>query len=201
MHKPPGSKELKMRSEKIEDNILIRKSKRGDCESFKRLFEKYSSRVYSVAYRYMHSADDSLDVVQDVFLSMYRNLRSFRAGSDFYPWIRRMTVNACIDRLRAKKRRPKNRPLFPEGENAARPAEDDPANLAQAHELEELLAESVGHLSETHRQVIRLYSVDQLGYREIAKVMRCSIGTVMSRLHYARKKLSEELEEYIASPA
>jgi RNA polymerase sigma-70 factor (ECF subfamily) len=190
-----------MSTQIIDDNVLVRKSKRGDRESFRLLFEKYSGRAYSVAYRYMSNPDDSLDVMQDVFLSIYRNLHRFRAGSDFYPWLRRMTVNACIDRLRAKKRRPKDRPLFPEGEDAARPPEDDPVNQAQAHELQEMLAESVEELSDTHREVIKLYSVEQLGYREIAKVMRCSIGTVMSRLHYARKKLSAQLGEYVASPA
>jgi RNA polymerase sigma-70 factor (ECF subfamily) len=191
-----------MKNDNAEDNRLIRASRRGDCEAFQQLFEKYSGRVYAIAFTYTRSRDDGLDIVQDVFLSMYKNLHRFRAGSDFFPWLRRMTVNRCIDRLRAKRRRPRNAPLLPEGANLARSSEDaDPARQAQVHELEDLLEESVEKLSEKHREVLKLYSVEQLGYREIADIMKCSIGTVMSRLHYARKQLGRFLEPYGASTA
>jgi len=191
-----------MKNNNAEDNRLIRASRRGDCGAFRQLFEKYSGRVFGIAFNYTRSRDDGLDIVQDVFLSMFKNLRQFRVGSDFFPWLRRMTVNRCIDRLRAKRRRPHNAPLLPEGANLPpSSADDDPAKQAQVHELEALLEESVKKLSEKHREVLKLYSVDQLGYREIAKVMKCSVGTVMSRLHYARKQLGRYLEPYVVSTA
>jgi RNA polymerase sigma-70 factor (ECF subfamily) len=170
----------------------------GDERGFEVLFDRYRDKVYHVAYRYVRNKEDALEVTQEVFLRVYQNIARFKTNSKFFTWLYRIAVNRAIDFTRSRKARPlkeidsftlENR----EAASPARRAEIDPVERAQHGELEEKLAAAVERLSESHRTVFLLHAREQLSYREIAEVVECSIGTVMSRLFYARKKLQEAL--------
>lgn len=172
----------------------------GDIRAFELLFDKYREKVYRIAYRFVRNKEDALDVAQDVFLRVYTSLAKFKTDSKFFTWLYRVTVNRAIDFTRQRKARPVQS-LDPETldtllETAAgRVGESDPSRIAEERDLEHHLARAVTKLSEKHRAVFLLHAMENLSYKEIATVMNCSMGTVMSRLFYARKKLQELLSK------
>lgn len=183
------------------DEELIRAALGGEDGAFRELMERYKSRAFAVAMGITGDADEALDVVQDAFVKAYYNLKEFRFGANFYTWFYRLLVNQAIDRWR-KASRSRTVPLdesWLSGEvtppdSVAHPR--TPEELAQNRELSEALTRAVAGLSEYHRAVILLREVEGLAYEEIAEVLHCSVGTVMSRLHYARAKLKEALKEF-----
>jgi len=164
----------------------------GRKEALAELFRRYRQDVYEIAYRFTSNRDDALEITQEVFMKLIEGLESFRRGSRFFTWLYRIAVNQSIDFLRRRKRRAAV-PLE-EGEHRNRRRGTDPVERAQTAELSERLRSALGKLSEKHRTVLILHSMENLSYREIAQVVGCSIGTVMSRLFYARKRLAELLE-------
>jgi len=181
------------------DDALIRKTLAGDDGAFGELVERYKGRAFAVAVGIVGDGDDALDVVQDSFIKAYYKLKEFRFGSNFYTWFYRLLVNQAIDRWRKSARSAE----VPFDESWL--AGDDsppgaftyprtPEDLARDRELGGALQRAIGSLPEYHRTVIVLREVDGMAYDEIAKVLGCSVGTVMSRLHYARGKLKEALK-------
>jgi RNA polymerase sigma-70 factor (ECF subfamily) len=165
----------------------------GRREALADLFRRYRKDVYQIAFRYSNNADDALEITQEVFAKLLESLETFRRGSRFYTWLYRVAVNQSIDFLRRRKRRAAA-PLQGE-EYRTRDAGADPVKRAERSELAERLHEALGRLSDKHRAVLVLHSLENLSYREIAQVVGCSIGTVMSRLFYARRRLAEILGE------
>jgi len=183
------------------DEDLIRTAMDGDEEAFRGLMERYKGRAYGVALGIVGDPDEAQDVLQDAFVKAWYRLRDFRFGSNFYTWFYRLLVNQAIDRWR-KRSRAATVPLD-EGWLSEEVSPPDtavypktPEELARNRELVEGLNRAIGALPEYHRTVILLREVDGLSYEEIAQVLDCSVGTVMSRLHYARAKLREALREY-----
>lgn len=185
----------------VTDDALIRAALAGDDGAFGVLVERYKGRAFAVAVGIVGDGDDALDVVQDSFIKAYYKLKEFRFGSNFYTWFYRLLVNQAIDRWRKTSRAaavsldetwlsgessPPDTVAFPR----------TPEELTANRELSEALTRAIGALPEYHRAVIVLREVDGLAYEEIAKVLKCSVGTVMSRLHYARAKLREALSEH-----
>ncbi len=183
------------------DEVLIRASLGGEEGAFRELMERYKNRAFHVALGITGDPDDALDVVQDSFVKAYYNLKEFRFGSNFYTWFYRLLVNQAIDRWR-KSSRSRTVPLDEKwlSEETTPPdsfaAPRTPENLAQNRQLSEALTRAIAALPEHHRAVVLLREVDGLAYDEIAEVLRCSVGTVMSRLHYARAKLKEALKGF-----
>src|SRR5512145_769750 len=183
------------------DEYLIRAAVAGDDAAFRELLERYKKRAFGVALGIIGDPDEAQDVVQDAFIKAYYNLKEFRFGSNFYTWFYRLLVNQAIDRWR-KTSRAGAVPLDEKwlSEESA-PADSvafprTPEELTENRELADALGRAIGALPEYHRAVIVLREVDGLAYEEIAKVLKCSVGTVMSRLHYARGKLREALREH-----
>lgn len=183
------------------DEDLIRSVRAGDEEAFRALMERYKRRAFAVAVGIVGDPDDAMDVVQEAFVKVYYKIPEFQFGSNFYTWFYRLLVNQAIDRWR-KSSRSQGVSL-----DEARLMEEDsppdtavhprtPEELAGNKELAEALRRAVAALPEYHRAVIVLREVDGLSYEEIARVLGCSIGTVMSRLHYARAKLKEVLKGF-----
>lgn len=183
------------------DASLVQAAAGGDPEAFRELMERYKGRAYAVALGILGDPDEALDAVQDAFIKAYYNLKDFRGGSSFYTWFYRMLVNGSIDRWRKTGR--KGEVAFDEGTTS----EDDsppesgayprtPEDLAGNRELAEALTKAIAALPEYHRAVIVLREVDGLSYDEIAQALDCSVGTVMSRLHYARGRLKETLKKF-----
>jgi len=183
------------------DEDLIRTAMDGDEEAFRGLMERYKGRAYGVALGIVGDPDEAQDVLQDAFVKAWYRLRDFRFGSNFYTWFYRLLVNQAIDRWR-KRSRAATVPLDENwlSEEVSPPDTavypKTPEELARNRELVEGLNRAIGALPEYHRTVILLREVDGLSYEEIAQVLDCSVGTVMSRLHYARAKLREALREY-----
>jgi RNA polymerase sigma-70 factor (ECF subfamily) len=185
----------------VPDDALIRAALSGEEEAFRVLMERYKSRAYHVALGIAGDPDDALDVVQEAFVKAYYNLKAFRFGANFYTWFYRLLVNQAIDRWRKSSRSqavsldekwlseevsPPDSVVYPR----------TPEDLAENRQLSDALTRAIADLPEYHRAVIMLREVDGLAYEEIAKTLDCSVGTVMSRLHYARAKLKEALKGY-----
>lgn len=170
----------------------------GDSRAFEFLFEKYREKVFRIAHRFVRNKEDALEVVQDVFLNVHTGIARFKTDSKFFTWLYRITVNRAIDFTRARKARVTvdAEPEVLESQEKPFPGrtpERSPIELAQEKELDEKVARAVQSLSEKHRTVFLLHASEKLSYKEIAEVMKCSVGTVMSRLFYARKRLQEIL--------
>ena len=188
-----------------EDMAKVEAFLAGDKRAFEFLFDKYRERVFRIAYRFVRDKEDALEVAQEVFLRVYLSLAKFKTDSKFFTWLYRVTVNKSIDFTRHKRIRPAHgidqaileaQPAKPSAGGVDR----DPRVLAQEKDLDEKLASAVKTLSDKHRAVFLLHAMENLSYKEIAGVVGCSIGTVMSRLFYARKKLQEKLGKYGLEP-
>ncbi len=176
-----------------DDQALVAAFVAGDRQALAELFRRYRRSVYEIAYRYTSNREDALEVTQEVFLKVIENASEFRRGARFSTWLYRIAVNQSIDYLRRRKRR-SFAPLEGEGFQA-RGTRADPVLEAEKTELQERVNEALWKLSEKHRDVLVLHTLEHLSYAEIAKIVGCSVGTVMSRLFYARKRLAELLGE------
>ncbi len=165
----------------------------SDEKEFNELFERYRRRVYASAYRMTGNREDALDVVQEVFVKVYQNLARLRGVRSQAAWIRRVTNNICIDRIRRKERRVVRRA----GALERRP-ERDPADALHEKEIRVCVEDALDRLSPIHRAAILLWWQNDLSYKQIAEVMGCSVGTVMSRLHYARRYMRRHLSATVA---
>ena len=200
-----------MNAEKIEDAgragdaELVRRTLEGDHEAYRALVNAYQSKVYGIAYGVIHNREDALDIAQEVFIKAFSRLRSFRGSSSFYTWLYRITVNLAIDHARKKRhmvsvdyddRLLEKAP--PEGAPRGR-RDANPLEVLEREELNETIMNAIMELPEEQRATVVLREIEDLSYAEIASVLGCSIGTVMSRLHYGRKKLREKLSGYLAA--
>ncbi len=181
----------------------VREAQAGDRSAFDYLVERHKDIVYAVAYRFARDPDLALDLSQDVFIRAYRGLKSFKGRSSFSTWLYRIAMNTCIDYTRKRSRSVDSQTVPEEVADyagsetidAAGPREPD--DVALSGELGEQIQKAIDALPSYHKSVFVLYEIEGLSYKEIAEVVGCSIGTVMSRLHYARKKLRAMLEPYV----
>ncbi len=184
-----------------QDEELVRRAQGGDDEAFRDLMETYKRRAYGVALGIVGDPDEAQDVVQDAFVKAYYKLKEFRFGANFYTWFYRLLVNQAIDRWRKTTRSPTISfdDAWVSGESSEAEAmvyPKSPEELAGNRELAEGITRAISALPEYHRTVILLREVEGLAYEEIARILDCSVGTVMSRLHYARAKLKEALKGF-----
>jgi len=177
----------------IDERALIRRCIAGDAAAFEPLVEKYRQRVWRLAYQVLHDREEAWDVAQEAFVRAFHSLPSFRGQSAFYTWLFRITVNVATDRHR--QRGAQARAFGPERvteEEWTRTAPDPgrgPDQEAARAEQRERIRRALDALPPKARAIIMLSDVEGLSYREIAEVLNCPIGTVMSRLHNARKRL------------
>jgi len=191
----PGSPE-------IDERALIQRCIAGDAAAFEPLVEKYRQRVWRLAYQVLHDREEAWDVAQEAFVRAFHSLPSFRGQSAFYTWLFRITVNVATDRHR--QRGAQARAFGPERvteEEWARTTPDPgggPEQQAARKEQRERIRGALDALPPKARTIIMLSDVEGLSYREIAEVLNCPIGTVMSRLHNARKRLKVLLGPMLA---
>ncbi len=185
-----------------DDRALIQRARAGDQQAFRELVRRYQQKVYGISFGMLHNSDDAMDVAQETFIKVHRYLDNFKGTSSFYTWLYRITVNLCIDHMRKHK---KAQVLdFDEaiGHDEDTPNEIVPStlgmnparNLDQA-EMREMIDKALETLSPAHRAVILMREVEGLSYKEIAEVLEISIGTVMSRLFHARRRMQAALME------
>lgn len=181
------------------DEALVNQALDGEKPAFRDLFERYRTRAYRVAYRFLGNHEDALDAVQDAFIKAYRGLEGFERRSQFRTWFMRIVTNTCLDRRRVRSG-DRTVPMDPElAETTAedgrpRPPQDQPLDAMQVEELRASLQSALDRLSEAHRAVFVLHAEEGLTYREIAETLGVSEGTVMSRLFHARRNLQKILE-------
>jgi RNA polymerase sigma-70 factor (ECF subfamily) len=161
---------------------------------FEELFNTYRNRVYYITRRYTKNEEDALDLVQEIFVKAYRALDSLDSGNNYGAWIYRIAVNHCIDRVRKKRRPEFSYDEFVENGGAIAEPSFTPHQNLSCEELRTRVLKLVEKLSPEHRAVLLLHCMENLAYRQIARVLGCSIGTVMSRLHYARKYLKQTMQ-------
>ena len=181
------------------DGELVLRARQGDRQAFRELVERYQRKVAALAVGMLRNREDALDVVQDTFTKAYQSLDRFKGDSSFYTWVYRIAVNLCIDHQRREARYV---PLGVDADDAndetvAVTSEDlernEPFEHARSQEIGVRLAHAIEELTPEHRAVILLREVDGLSYEEISQVLDCPKGTVMSRLHYARRQLQARL--------
>ncbi|MBT38462.1 MAG: RNA polymerase subunit sigma-24 [Deltaproteobacteria bacterium] len=185
------------------DVEIVERAREGDHEAFRVLVERYQSRAYRLALRVLRDEEQARDAVQDAFLKAYGSLDRFQGRSGFYTWLYRIVMNQCLDRKRRDK---SDRELEWDDVTAARAARTPAAGsfegegagpapdvAAERGELRQVLEKAIAELPDDARRTIELREIDGLSYREIAEALGVPKGTVMSRLHYARRRLQESL--------
>jgi RNA polymerase sigma-70 factor (ECF subfamily) len=186
------------------DRDLVQEAREGSHAAFEELVRRYSDRAYRAAYRVVRDEAEAEDVLQEALIKAYRALHNFESRSSFYTWLYRIVVNLALDR----RRRSKAGVSLEWDDNvsrqidarAAQPVDHDPELASMRTEVRKLVAEGIQGLPDGQREVLLLREVDGLSYEEIAETMQISKGTVMSRLHYARKKLVAFLGERGIAP-
>jgi RNA polymerase sigma-70 factor (ECF subfamily) len=183
------------------DQVLVTRCQEGDQNAFDELVTHYRGKVYAMIVNMIRNDADAWDLAQDVFLKAWKALPKFEARSSFYTWLYRITHNVTYDWMRKKKITAGTEfddqvALDAEPGAHTSPGESPrPDQNVIGGELRAQIDAAIQGLSADHRQAILLKEIEGLSYQEIADVMGCSIGTVMSRLFYARKKLQEKLKD------
>jgi len=170
----------------------VSRAQTGDYTAFEELMRRYRNDVYRLAYYYVRNREEAWDLSQEVFVKVYRNLTYFRGESSFKTWLLRITTNQCKDWL---KRRRINTVAFDDGLEAEHVVSPilGPSQALEAREIGGAIQAAIAKLPHKHRTAFILREFEGLSYEEMAGVMNCSLGTVMSRLHHARKKLQQSL--------
>ncbi len=188
----------------LTDEQLILNIQAGDRVAFEQLYWRYFERISRVIYGIVHNHQDALEISQEVFVRIYKNIDKYQPGTNFYTWAYRIAYNLAVDKYRRKKNAREVefdndfQRNFAQPENAIAPSLGiNPERACECSELREKLSAAMDSLNEKHRTVITLREVDGLSYDEIAHVLDIQIGTVMSRLHYARHHLQNFLKSYM----
>ncbi len=194
---PPADASAHQAPPSPDDAELIRRCQAGDVAAFEPLVERYRQRVWRLAFQILRDREEAWDCAQEAFVRAYQSLPAFRGQSAFYTWLFRITVNVATDRHRARGARLRAFGAEPVPEEEwARTAADPGAAPDQAAiqaERRQRIGRALDALPPKFRAIIMLADVEGLSYREIAQVLSCPIGTVMSRLHAARRRLRDLL--------
>jgi RNA polymerase sigma-70 factor (ECF subfamily) len=189
----------------IEDVELIGRVRAHDTAAFDILVKKYRERLYSVIYNLTSNRDDTLDLVQDVLIKMLQSIDKFNGKSSFFTWLYRIAVNAAISFMRKNKLRRffSFEKIQEDGVeatyiNSLLLDKNQGDRSALLIELQENLNIALQRLSNKHRAVVVLHEIEGLDHADIALILKCSIGTVRSRLHYAKEQLKGFLRDYLA---
>ncbi len=185
-----------------DDLELVARSQAGETQAFNELVTRYRSRAYAMIYNMVRNDQDAWDLAQDGFVKAWKSIGRFRGESSFYTWLYRILMNVAIDALRRKQIEGGTefddsfalKGVEP-GAATAPKTEMQPAARLSDKEIRERIDGAIQKLTPEHRAVITLRELDGLEYQEIAEAIGCSIGTVMSRLFYARKKLQGMLRD------
>lgn len=172
---------------------LITQAQTGDEKAFEQLVRNYRNQVYALSFHFLHNREAAWDAAQETFIKAHRSLRRFRRDATFKTWILKITANHCKDQI--KKNKLKTIPLDHTPENQLKTNQPSPAKLLEDRELGQAIQSAIDTLPIKHRTAFLLREYEGLSYQEMAKVMGCNTGTVMSRLHHARKKLQKILRD------
>src|ERR1051325_5328992 len=186
-----------------EEHELVKRARGGDMTAYDELVRRYQERIYATVYHMTSNHEDANDLAQEAFVKAFHALKSFKGGSSFYTWVYRIAVNKTINFLKQRKNKAQmslddldfNAEHDPD--LVALISDKTPRREVHLAELQEKLNSAMQKLSEPHRLVVTLHDVQGLSHEEIARIMDCNIGTVRSRLFYARQQLQAYLSDYL----
>jgi len=182
---------------------LVKRARKGDLSAYDELVRRYQERIYATVYHMTSNHEDANDLAQEAFIKAFHALKSFKGGSSFYTWLYRIAVNKTINFLKQRR----NKAMMSlddldfhaehDPDLVALISDKTPRREVNLAELQEKLNEAMQKLSEPHRLVVTLHDIQGLSHEEIARIMDCNIGTVRSRLFYARQQLQAYLSDYL----
>lgn len=182
---------------KPEESEMISRCQQGDQEALRDIFDKSHKKVYGIAYGVVRQREEALDIVQEVFIKLFRSIKNFKGRSQFYTYLYRMAMNTAIDHAR-KAGKQFVSSLDEEGSfEPSDKVERGPERMLLQKELEERVKLAMDKLPADQKAALVLRDVEGLSYQEMSEAMGCSIGTVMSRLHYGRRRIQELLKDYV----
>src|ERR1051325_5276365 len=178
-----------------DDAELVRAAQKEDMGAFEELVARHRDKIYARAFSMMRNEDAAIDLSQEAWVKGWQRLRQFQGEASFVTWMTRIVINLCLDQLRKQKRlRADSIEQLDEevgGVERHMPIiSPNPTEQLEQQELRQRIDRAMAQLSYEHRTVLVLHEFEELEYKEIAKRMGCSIGTVMSRLFYARRRLA-----------
>lgn len=173
-----------------DDFSLVKRFIDGDESAFAVLVQRHKEKVRNIIYLTMSSSNSVDDIAQDVFLTVYRNLKNFRFESQFTTWLYRITVNKCKDYMRKIKIRNIFTPLTEAGDKA-----NDTRNT-ESNDISVIVQKAISRLPEKLRVPLLLKDIEGMSYQEIAETVQCEIGTVKSRIFRAREGLKNILRPF-----
>jgi len=176
-----------------DDEALVREAQKGDMQAFEELVARHRDKIYARACTMMRNEDEALDLSQEAWVKGWQRLKQFHGESSFATWLTRIVINLCLDQLRKRKRQQAEsiEELSEESGGVERQmpvVTANPTERLERAELRQRIDQALAQLSYEHRTVLVLHEFEEMEYKQIAKTMDCSIGTVMSRLFYARRK-------------
>ncbi len=187
---------------RAEESRLIQEAQKGDVSAYDVLIRHYYAKLYGLVYNMTSNNEDAEDLLQEIFLKAFKSLPRFKGNSSFYTWLYRIAINRSINFI---KRRKKRQTLSLDQVDGAVERDPDYVDLSSREspfrdmkltELQEKLNKALMTLSEKHRTVVVLHDIQGIPHEEIARMLKCSQGTVRSRLFYARQRLQVELAEF-----
>jgi RNA polymerase sigma-70 factor (ECF subfamily) len=182
---------------------LVKQSQAGNTEAFDQLVSRYRTRVFGMIYNMVHNEQDAWDLAQDSFVKAWKSIGRFRGQSSFYTCIYRIIMNVTIDWLRKKQVKGAGvefddgiqlKEINPASRTVPK-ADALPHERMEQHEIRQRIDAAIAQLTPEHRAVILMKEIEAMQYHEIAEDLQCSIGTEMSRLFYARKKMQNLLRD------
>ncbi len=182
------------------DEQLVAAAQKGDMAAFEELVARHRDKIYARAFSMMRNEDEAVDLSQEAWVKSWQRLNQFQGESSFGTWVTRIVINLCLDQLRRRKRQ--------RAESIEEMAEEDggverqmppvvvnPTERLERGELRAKIDAALSQLSHEHRTALVLHEFEDMDYKEMARAMNCSMGTVMSRLFYARRKLAALLAD------
>jgi RNA polymerase sigma factor (sigma-70 family) len=185
------------------DAALVAAAREGDMRAYDQLVQRYQERIYATVYHMTSNHEDANDLAQETFIKAYSALKSFKGDSSFYTWVYRIAVNKTINFLKQRKNKVSlslndlDFNVENDPELVAFVSDKTPRRDIALTELQEKLNKAMQKLSDVHRMVVTLHDVQGLSHEEIANIMDCNVGTVRSRLFYARQQLQAYLSDYV----
>ncbi|MEW6305310.1 MAG: sigma-70 family RNA polymerase sigma factor [Verrucomicrobiota bacterium] len=178
-----------------EDDTLVRAARKGDMQAFEELVARHRDKIYARAFSMMRNEDEALDLSQEAWVKAWQRLEQFQGEASFATWMTRIVINLCLDQLRKQKRqRAESIEQLDEetgGVERQMPViTTNPTEGLERQELRKRIDRALTQLSVEHRTVLVMHEFEELEYKEIARRVGCSIGTVMSRLFYARRRMA-----------
>jgi RNA polymerase sigma-70 factor (ECF subfamily) len=183
-----------------DDDSLVVAAKEGDMAAFEELVGRHRDKLYARAFSMVRNEEEAIDLSQEAWVKAWQKLGQFKGGSSFLTWMTRIVINLCLDHLR-KQKHPVSLSIEQLDEETGGVERQmpivtvDPTEGLTQEELRRRIDDAMGKLTHAHRTVLVLHEFEGLEYKEIAKRMGCSIGTVMSRLFYARRRLAALLAD------